>query len=363
MSSATGIVEPQARVVSLNDRVVDVAGVDVPWFTSTLVVNVTGIDTLKAKQQLAAISAALSNGTGDERAPFAFRAEVEAYKRTKGTAQQDTAPWRPELNMDDETSVMGIYRQSNNVGGPEANVVVVHSSSPMVAAHLNTMLKQQPTLTVGQFVQTPEHHVARSYAARNMRRIAAAICGALTPYAIGAIARSEPDMRAVPVGANIMGEPLAVPEYYNVTNYFETEHVPSHVQEQHSNRGVLFHAGTVNAATNRSVVQMLDVQQGFIVHTNVPSDAIGVPMSSSLRRFEAEHNTKFVQNKISFGRQQWRDHVQKHYVTIGGAVPSSKSPALWMLEGVDTVSPTSTTTIRLVPLAVAINAPMARKTL
>ena len=52
MSSATGIVEPQARVVSLNDRVVDVAGVDVPWFTSTLVVNVTGIDTLKAIKQI-----------------------------------------------------------------------------------------------------------------------------------------------------------------------------------------------------------------------------------------------------------------------------------------------------------------------
>ncbi len=361
-----------ARLVSLDAKLSDVCPqvqTRIGWAAHTVVVPVSGVDSTTAVQRVAEARKRIAEDTTQPLINYHIEARHHSKSGRHGRHHSDSRPWRSEVSRHHHSS-MGYYRVAPTASISAAgtlmpvnaelsaskHAVVVHQAeSSIVDAAIQSVIAENPDMTVRQFIDTPEYRLAVPYVKQNCLRLAAQLGAALTSESPASVMKIASDMRAAEEPG--FAPPVyAVATHISATNYFETN-LPAVLAGEETAGKVLFYDGATSTLVGEHI-QIVDTLSGLVVkaRTSTPPAAaasIGAPMTAAVMRETPGENLSLQTFVTGLGHERARLDIQRRFVNAEGEKPSRADKAFYSRDGLPNVA--GPNDLRLEPVGVSIN--------
>lgn len=242
---------------------------------------------------------------------------------TIGSSVRDNKAWR--IDLGGKNHFFGAY-SIERVGAPCDYAVVVHNAAGHVGKELGAFAEQNPNMTIGDFIETPQYKEARAYSRRNASQLGALIGLALSSHLSPDVevfsmrqddkcARPPLDIDGSVESPSLIEQPMADTE----TNFLER-----------LNGGVLhYDRSTAVSSSVKRIAQPIDPLFGVIVRkapsfsaNSVIAESIGV----SLRNAKPEESVHYARLR---SQKQLRSHIGSIFMNHEKQPASSRAPQFW----------------------------------
>jgi len=294
------------------------------------------------------LAALRTEAASDQASGFNYASELKhrAAPHTIG----DEMHWKPELHGPNSTAGVVV----TDAIGPARYGVVVHTGSGEVGENLCEFAAANKTMTIGDFISSPEFLTAQSYAERNARRLAADIGACLVArpsMPVHSVMEVSPDMLAAPAHKD-----AAVTTLANPTVHIRYNTLVPHPRDCNSVVFLSGYGAPYDSRASGSMLWQRDHLEGFALDkcgADVPSRPV-TPV-----HYHAVQEDNFKYNSLKGDRENLRRHVQNIYLTTDGKPATSAAPVLWSTSEVAAPIPSPSLTL-LRPVAMVVHAKPAR---